>query len=98
MTKTKTKTELFERLEKKLNKIGFKPELAYLTEFMNGKTSVIKFVNESEKNASFTINLNAKILSKTILWSSKMSLRQENTILNLLLADAYLLINQEDIV
>lgn len=98
MTKTKTRTELFERLEKKLNKIGFKPESTHLTEFMNGKTSIIKFVNANEKNASFTINLNAKILAKTILWSSKMSLRQENTILNLLLADAYYLINQEDMI
>jgi len=91
MTKTKTNPlyKTFSRIKPKLEKLGFLVEDGSLQDFINNRTSTIKFFDSEDKRSSFTINFDVKTFANTLLWSSKMTLRKENTILNLLLADAY---------
>lgn len=76
---------LFSIMDKTLSKLGFKKDSDNYKEFLKGEVTAVKFINSSDSKKTITLNFNYKMFSAALLWSSKLSKTQENTILNMLL-------------
>lgn len=79
--KTKNKNNILNLIENDLNKLGFSKDIN-----TDNKSTIVKFTKNEDKKCSITINLDTK-LTNTMLWSSKLTLRQEVTVLNVLLTN-----------
>lgn len=79
--KTKTKNNILNLIENDLNKLGFSKDTD-----KNNKATIVKFTKNEDKRCSITINLDSRF-TNTMLWSSKLTLRQEVTVLNVLLTN-----------
>ena len=96
-TKQLTNNKVLGLVSKNLKKLGFCADMASYEDFINNRTSIVKFIKNEDKKCSITINLDTKSFSNTMLWSSKLTLRQEVTILNLLLTNVYSILAKEGI-
>ena len=83
---------LIKDVERSMGKLGYIVDLDEYRDYQDKTLNAITFTHKRDNKKTITLNLNVTEFSQVILWSSKMKLREEITILNLLLTQLFYIV------